>query len=392
MIGEDTVTYMEKVSGDVELEDSSSGEVITHPFSPRDIKLSTPPMNLGDLIEMIQAGWINFNTEYQRSMNLWSPQQQSRLIESVLLGLRLPAFYFEVIHQRKWNIIDGLQRCCAIMNFCVDKSLSLEGLEFLADFEGKSFDDLTFETRRDIRMLPITVNLLEPGAPDQVKYILFKRLNTGGLELNSQEIRNAVYQGKPIDIVRDLSKMDCFIQATCGKISSDRCLDMDFISRFVAFYWLGYENYQPDLDRFLNQSMEELRDYGTDERVVKMKQDFENAMQLSMDVFGDRAFRKQQCRDEYRRPINKAYFEVISSQFALFSEEKRKAILEVKGMLVDNLHTAMRDSKSFQNSFSSGTGNRDAVKRRFTWFLDIVERSLSNIKIQINDDNRIENM
>ena len=53
--------------------------------------------------------------------------------------------------------------------------------------------------KRDLRMLPITVNLLSKGVPDKVKYVLFKRLNTGGMELKPQEIRNAVFQGLPID-------------------------------------------------------------------------------------------------------------------------------------------------------------------------------------------------
>ena len=170
----------------VEKEDTSS-DFITIPYCPSDINIDTHPMNVGDLIEMISAGWINFDTEYQRLRNLWTEVQQSRLIESILLGLRLPAFYFEEVSRRKWNIIDGLQRCCAIQNFCVNKTLRLSGLEFLGEkFSGKGYDDLPFEIRRDLRMLPVTVNILQKGTPSDVKYILFKRLNTGGMSLTPQ--------------------------------------------------------------------------------------------------------------------------------------------------------------------------------------------------------------
>ena len=182
-----------------EEEDISSHETITNPFSPSDISLSNPPMNLGDLIDMIKEGWINFGTEYQREENLWSDTQQSRLIESVLLGLRLPAFYFEEVNKRQWNIIDGLQRCCAIRNFCVDNILTLSDLEFLSnEFNGKRYKDFDFPTKRDVRMLPITVNILAKGVPDMVKYVLFKRLNTGGIPLTNQEIRNAIFSGPAI--------------------------------------------------------------------------------------------------------------------------------------------------------------------------------------------------
>lgn len=125
-------------------------EVITKPFSPSDIRLSTPPMNMGDIIDRIVYDFIDFDTDYQRENNLWSEGQQSRLIESVLLGLRLPAFYFEEISKNEWRIIDGLQRCCAIKNFCVDKSLRLKGLEFLSQYHDKSFEDLPFDIQRDV--------------------------------------------------------------------------------------------------------------------------------------------------------------------------------------------------------------------------------------------------
>ena len=193
-------------------------------------------MNLGDLIEMIEAGWINFGTEYQRAPDLWKAKQKSLLIESVLLGLRLPAFYFEEVDKRKWNIIDGLQRCCAIRDFCVTGELKLQDLEFLGDkFNGKAYSNLPFETRRDIKMLPVTVNLLSKGVPDFVKYVLFKRLNTGGINLTRQEIRNAVYHGKAIDVVREMSMDPMFIKFF-ENIKKDRCQDMDFVSRFIAFY------------------------------------------------------------------------------------------------------------------------------------------------------------
>ena len=89
---------------EIEKEDTSSGEVITQPFSPNEIQLINPPMNMGDLIDMIQYGWIDFNTEYQRAEDLWSPGKQSRLIESALLGLRLPSFYFEEVSKRHWKL------------------------------------------------------------------------------------------------------------------------------------------------------------------------------------------------------------------------------------------------------------------------------------------------
>lgn len=376
---------------DIEQEDHSKEEVIKKPFSPSDIKISNPPMNMGDLIDMISYGWINFNTKYQREMNLWEPKQQARLIESVLLGLRLPAFYFEVVDKHKWNIIDGLQRCCSIKNYCVDGSLVLHSLEFLDSFENKRYDELSFDTKRDIRMLPITVNLLEKGVPDQVKYVLFKRLNTGGIELTSQEIRNAVFNGPVIDMVSEMSKETSFIKATDYRVPSRRHVDMDFISRFIAFYWLGYEGYEPDLDSYINKSMIDIRDNWSEEKNRKMRKDFVSAMDFAYEIFGNRAFRKQQNRDEYRRPLNKAYFEVIASSFARLSKEEKESLRTNKELFIDNLHTAMRESITYRNSFSGGTGTKDSVKWRFQSFNQILNMTCNGLIVKVTDDNKIEN-
>lgn len=96
--------YKNQKNSIIEDEDSSAGEVITQPFSPNDIELTNPPMNLGDLIDRISFGWIDFQTEYQRGSNLWPPDKQSRLIESAMLGLRLPAFYFEEISKNNGGL------------------------------------------------------------------------------------------------------------------------------------------------------------------------------------------------------------------------------------------------------------------------------------------------
>lgn len=377
------------VENEIEEEDTSSNEIITQPFSPNDIKLSTPPMNLGDLIDMISHGWINFGTEYQREENLWDNRKQSRLIESVLLGLRLPAFYFEEVSKYKWNIIDGLQRCCAIRNFCVDNSLVLNELEFLDQFNGKKYCDLPFEIVRDIRMLPITVNKLEPGVPDDVKYILFKRLNTGGVELKPQEIRNAVFQGRAIEVVKEMAMDKAFLVVAGYRIKNLRKQREDFVSRFIAFYLQNYTKFVPDLENFINKAMKLLQQNLSEEKVSQMKSDFNKSMYYSKKILGGEAFRKQENFDERPKPMNRAYFEVISTTFARLEIGQLEKLLEKRELLLINMHTAMRESKSYNSAFSGGTGQRDTVKRRFSWYEQIVNYSLEGKKIRIDNDNKL---
>ena len=381
---------MEEDYVEIEKEETELEEAIHNPFNPADIKLTTNPMNFGDLIDRLSYDWINFYTDYQRGQDLWSEIQQSRLIESAMLGLRLPAFYFEEITKKKWNIIDGLQRCCAIKNFCVDKSFRLHNLEFLSDFEGMSYDELPFEITRDIRMLPITTHVLEAGTPPTVKYVLFKRLNTGGIPLNPQEIRNAIFQGNTMTLVKRLAALSQFKSATQNKIPTKRMEDLDFVSRFLAFYLQDYHSYQPDLNYFINAAMTQIQNVGEKFDSESIVMDFTDAMNLAVEIFGSDAFRKRTNANDARKPLNKAYFEVISSSFAKLSTEEREALKEKKDLFVDNCIACMDLIPAYNRSFSGGTAKIDAVECRHSYFKEIINYSIHNKKIQLSDDKKLK--
>ncbi len=376
----------------IETEDTSSGsEVITHPFNPNEIEIETPPFTVGYLIDRLEYDEINMNTEFQREGNLWSDETQSRLIESILLGLPLPAFYFDTSNPQ-WDIIDGLQRCCSIENFCVKKKLKLKGLEFLKErngeiyLEGKGFDDLDRTLQRSIITRPITVNFIKKAHKD-VRFILFKRLNTGGLKLEDPEIRNAVYQGVPADTIKELAKLDGFIYATGGKIPTKRMEDRDFVSRFIAFYLKDYTVYQPGLDSFINSTMEMLESTDKD----RLEKDFKNALDLASEVFNNDAFRKRTNKDDSRRPLNKAYFEVVTVTFSKLNDTEKEMIRTNKELLKENLITLMNSSR-YSNSLSGGTGTKDSVNIRFSWFRQVLNKSMNGQKIRISDDNKIEDI
>ncbi len=380
----------------IETEDISYGddETITYPFNPNDIEIETPPFTIGYLVDRIEHKEINMNTDFQREGNLWTEEKQSRLIESILLGLPLPAFYFDTAN-KQWDIIDGLQRCCSIENFCVKKTLKLKGLEFLAKKDGNSylegvgFDDLDRTLQRSIITRPITVNLIKK-APRNIRFILFKRLNTGGLELTPQEIRNAVYQGSATDFIRSIAILDEFRKATDDKIPTNRMQDRDFVSRFIAFYLTDYSKYQPSLDDFVNRSME-LLEQKRESDLLLIEENFKESLDLAYKIFKKDAFRKRTNLNDSRRPINKAYFEVITVLFAKLSENKKNLLLDNKDILKDNLITIMKTDR-YSNALSRGTGTRDSVNIRFSWFEQVLNKSINGIKIKISDDNKIEDI
>lgn len=376
----------------IEPEDTSSGaDSITHPFNPNEIEIETPPFTIGYLIDLLEHNEINMNTEFQREGNLWSPITQSRLIESVLLGLPLPAFYFDTSNPQ-WDIIDGLQRCCSIENFCVKKELKLTGLEFLGELnnmpylEGKGFDELDRKLQRSIITRPITVNFIKKAHKD-VRYILFKRLNTGGLKLEDPEIRNAVYQGIPADTIKEMAMLDEFKLATGGVIPTKRMEDRDFVSRFIAFYLKDFSEYQPGLDSFINSTMELVEKTDRD----KLYSDFISSLKLAVTVFGNEAFRKRTDIKHKRRPLNKAYFEVVTATFAKLNSMEQSMLLANSNLLKENLITLMNVPR-YSNSLSGGTGTKDSVNIRFSWFRHVLSKSMNGQKIKISNDNKIEDI
>jgi len=164
-----------------------------------------------------------------------------------------------------------------------------EGLPFL---EGKTFDELNSTLRPSILTRPITINLIKK-ADRKVKFILFRRLNIGGLELKPAEIRNAVYQGVATNTLKKLTKCEKFVAITEKKILTNRMEDRDFVSRFIAFYITNYTKYESGLDDFINSNMELLEQTNFE----KVEMDFSKAPDLSMAIFGTDAFRKKERKN-----------------------------------------------------------------------------------------------
>ena len=382
MINEEQNIDFQNEENQVE-EEIVGNEPITIPFDPNLIRIRRDPFTLGELIDKIEYDEVNFETSFQRKSDLWDSTKQSRLIESVLLRLPLPAFYFDEIIENEndinkrrsvWQVIDGLQRCSAFNNFIVKQSLALENLEFLTRFNGAKYDDLPRELQRRINQSPITVYIVEKGTPDEVKFNIFKRINTGGLVLNAQEIRHAMNQGIAADYVASLAEMDSFKRATCNIIKTERMEDRDFVTRYVAFYLQDYAEYQPDLDSFLTKGMAKIKSVTQEER-EEMKENFDKAMHTSMSIFGDDAFRKRQNLTDRRKPINKALFEVLSVYFAKLSETQSQLLISKKELFKSKFILLNNDPK-FLYAISSGTGQKESVNRRYIDIKRIIDETL----------------
>ncbi|MDD3138049.1 MAG: DUF262 domain-containing protein [Lachnospiraceae bacterium] len=318
--------------GDDGDEEVSSDSVKIRPFDPSLIDIKMQTMTVSDLVERIIYGNINMKTKFQRKAGLWSHEKKSQLIESLILNIPLPAFYFDTTDDGCWQIIDGLQRISSLYeimaidmvkndsemksdleNGAIDRELfdkeplKMKGLEYYNDYNCY-FNDLPRSLKRRIKGTNIIAYTVKKGTPQEVKYNIFKRLNTGGLELSPQEIRHALNQGFATDLLKELAENEAFIKATCGSIKKERMLDQEFVLRYIAICIYGIEYYDGSIDDYLIKTMVYLNTSDLKQRKIEIVNKFEKVMQAATKIFGRYAFRKM-SNDGYRRPINKAIFE-----------------------------------------------------------------------------------
>jgi hypothetical protein len=362
--------YTEPNQGDVETEDiegdpldpdaSTSGQ----PFDPKKIQVSIQQLTLDSIVKRIKHEEINLSTPFQRSAGLWKVQQQSRLIESILIRFPLPAFYFDGSDDNCWLVVDGLQRLSTLRSFILDNTLRLTGLEYLKMFENCTFDELPRSMQRVLEESQITAYIIKPGTPEQVKFNLFKRINTAGITLSAQEIRHALNQGVAADLVASLAELPAFIQATGGSINPRRMDDRDFVMRFVAFYLTPYSSYQPDLDTFLNTQMNSLAGLSVEKRAT-LQADFARALRLAHDIFAKQAFRKMTSLEaRYLNPINKALFESWVVSLSRLTP-KQGNLLASRQQEVMWASIQLMQNTDFMRAISAATGDKKRVAERF---------------------------
>jgi hypothetical protein len=354
--------------------EENNNEVIEKPYDSKLVDIRQQTLALINIIRRLREDVIVLSPDFQRNANLWNVQKQSRLLESILIRIPLPAFYFDGVDNSKWQVIDGLQRLCAIKNFVVVQTLKLTGLEYLKQIEGFSFSELPLSFQRQIEETNIMAYIMNSGTPE-IKYNIFKRINTGGVTLNSQEIRNVLNQGIPTDFVSELASLKVFKQAAV--LSTKRMLDEDFVTRFITFYLKRPADYRPDLDTFMLNAMDELRTRSQEERNV-IKQNFVTSMSLAKDIFGKWAFRKvydKTARKLY--PLNKALFEVWGVLLAKLSDTERQTIKTVKDAVFDDYIHLINEDAEFVGAISSQTDNKNKIIYRFSAIEQLLKNRLS---------------
>lgn len=341
---------------------------ISEPFDPSLIEVEIKNFTIGTLVEMMRNDMIDLNPGFQRSGNVWTDDKRSQLIESLILGLPLPSFYFSIDPKtRKWVVIDGLQRLSTLKAFMIDKTLRLKNLEFLGEiYNNWSFDDFPYTDQLAMTMLTVSANLLKGSTPSDVKYIIFKRINTAGTQLNPQEIRNALNQGVATAFLLETAQLPIFKHMVNAE--SKRMTDTEFILRFIAFTTGNYASYHDKMDLFLNDQMAVLNN-SSEEFRRDVAARFQSTLELWHDVLGDMAFRNPTQR---KKVISKSLFDCLMTVGNGLSDDTREALRRASEQFRSNYFALFSDPE-FNEARKSGTSKIskiNTINRRMRHAID----------------------
>ncbi|MDE6940394.1 MAG: DUF262 domain-containing protein [Lachnospiraceae bacterium] len=360
-----------------------SGEEAEQPFDAEKIRVDQQMLSIKYMLELMEQNLIELNPGYQRRRVWKDNKRKSLLIESLMLRIPIPAFYFYENEDGKYQVIDGQQRLTTIKEF-VNGEFRLTGLEYLgSDYNKKKFEDLDTKYIQRIYRTQIAVNILDARSPKNVIYDIFRRVNTGGMNLNPQEMRNAICKQE----VRDfLVKSTCnhnYLSATRGRVCDDRMDSQELVLRFYAFYKAyDYEknilHYDySNIATMLDEAIENLNKMKPENREV-LFQKFDLAMRRSWEAFGKYAFSKIHFDGSM---VNRNMDYINKSLFSSFSvllmdskyddidiEAQQKKILQTLANALENHH--------YVNSITVGTGDRRNVYANFEYSRKVLEECL----------------
>jgi hypothetical protein len=362
---------------DSDEDEDRDGQGIDSPYDPSKTVIETKLYSMDLLVRRLRYGEIKLDPEFQRGANLWTPERMSRLVESILIRIPLPVFYFDATNEHEWVVVDGLQRLSTIKRFVVEDNLNLERLEYLKQHEGKSFSTLPRDLQRRIEETQVTAHLIQPGTPPNVKYNIFRRINTGGLVLTAQEIRHALNQGPATRFLAELAALPEFLRATASSVDSSRMLDRELALRFIAFTLTPFKKYaKQNLDVFLTEHMARLNQKTDGER-DEIRTRFAKAMDAAHAIFGNDAFRKRYREADSRHPINKALFEAWSVLLGSLKDEEIQHLVQHREALAKSFMHALLNERAFDQAVTAGTGDVSKVHTRFETVERLVRSTLA---------------
>lgn len=339
----------------------------------KEVRVTKKDFSVYELLRKYKQGKLILDVSFQRR-NVWNEKQKCELIESILMGLPLPIFYFKQLDNSRYVIVDGKQRLSTLFEY-LSNGFALRNLKILNFLNTKKFKDLEGELgiyQSQLEDYQVYSHVILPPTPDKILFDVFDRVNRGGTKLNKQEIRNALYQGKGMEMIHEITKGESFRKATRIKPEKDsRMKGAYLLTRFFAFYLyftdrlnVGGEAYQynGDCDNLIEISLKYLNSC-TDMDLMELKKLTEDALENTYFYLGRLAFRKTESH-----PINMNLFETtlfLMTKVAVQDEG-------IKNIFKDTLYHTI-NSGEFSSYIGNGRDGVSNVMGRFRLINSVME-------------------
>lgn len=336
------------------------------------------------LVDQLRRGNIDLAPNFQRR-GVWQQSRKSRFIESLVLGLPIPQIVLaEKPGERgRFIVLDGKQRLLSIRQFCAEPDTfeqdagftptKLDKLTLLPFLKGKTYQDLRDEPgladyRDAFDNNPVrTVIVRNWPSPDYL-YLVFLRLNTGSVPLSPQELRQALQPGPFTEFVERRSLESRPLQRALNLKGPDfRMRDTEILLRAIAFDTRS-ESYSGNMKLFLDDTCEAFnRSWSSDEAALELAvNELEAAIQVAIDIFGERNAFSRYTDGMPERRFNRAVFDVLVHSFrqpavAIAARDRARDIVAAFADLCAS-------DPEFVQSIATTTKSSEATRYRFqTW-------------------------
>lgn len=350
-----------------------------YPYEPalNDLDMSVEQFSVFEYLRQKEKGKIITQPDFQRNL-VWKNKPKSQFIESILLNFPIPFIYLNEIIQKKGNtaeskymIIDGLQRTSTLESFYKNE-FTLNGLEAIPKYNGYTFKDLPEILQTKFEDKKLNIFILKPSTPMEVVYDLFNRINTGGTQLNRQEVRNCIYIGKSTKLLKELSEQKYFKDSISHGVSPVRMKDRELVLRYIAFRNFDFQsNYNSNLSNYIEKAMQEINMW-EEVKLEAVKNDFERVMKITHDIWGSKNFRIPSIKT--RGTINMAVFETICYSISRMSDnfiKKNKIILK------KNFTNLIKNDIYF-DAVTRSTNSKTKVNDRFRLAEEILKQNTND--------------
>jgi len=332
---------------------------------------------------MIESNDYKLNPEYQRRKR-WDNVRKSKLIESFIMNVPLPPIFLYEYEYSKYEVMDGLQRLTSIVDF-YSNEFSLEGLEYWTELNGKKYSELPSEVRKGVdRRYISSIILLEetaktPEEAEELKQIVFERLNSGGEKLTSQETRNALYPGKFNKLCIKLSEYKNFKLMLKIPIDENELLlnnsykkmvDVELVLRFFAYRFL--EEFKTTKEKFLDEYLKQANNFSM-EVVNQLEILFIKTIDIVWEIFGKDAFLLPKNERTNKKPTTVIYDPLMQSisNFLEYEDKLLENKLLIKNLKSADIHKAIASNGKLL--FDGKYDHKAIVEQRVEYFNSLIE-------------------